>query len=110
MTGAALYDDGGVRLDERGLTIRRYYFPFASSKRIPYRRLHGVERRKMTVWGGKGRLWGTSDPRYWLPLDVRRPTKQWLLILDVGGWVRPVISPDDAQQVEAILREQMRGR
>lgn len=29
-----LFDDGTICLDVRGLTIRRYYFPFGS-KRIP---------------------------------------------------------------------------
>ena len=32
----ALYDDGLVTLDADGLTIRRYYFPLGTSKRIPY--------------------------------------------------------------------------
>jgi hypothetical protein len=31
-----LYEDFGLRLDEDGITIRRYYFPLAGSKRIAY--------------------------------------------------------------------------
>ena len=32
MTSTALYDDGGLLLDEEGVTIRRYYFPWAGAK------------------------------------------------------------------------------
>ena len=43
------YDDGGLVLDKDGLTIRRYYFPSAAAKRIPY-----TEMRNATVdrWAG----------------------------------------------------------
>jgi len=37
-----LYDDGGVVLDDDGLTIRRYYFPWAGPKHIPYSAIRHV--------------------------------------------------------------------
>jgi hypothetical protein len=33
--GDVLYRDGGLSLDEDGLAIRHYYFPWAGPKRIP---------------------------------------------------------------------------
>lgn len=107
MAGGALYDDGLVELDEQGLTLRRYYFPLATSKRIAYRDIRDVERRAMGLWIGKGRLWGSGDLRHWAPLDLHRPGKDIALILDLGRFVRPVVSPDDPDRVLTVLREHL---
>jgi hypothetical protein len=45
--GVVLYDDGGISLDEDGLTIRRYYFPWAGPKRISYTNIRRVVARPM---------------------------------------------------------------
>lgn len=102
-----LYDDGLVTLDSGGLTIHRYYFPLGTSKYIPYSKIGGVQELSMGLWTGKGRLWGSGDLRHWFPLDLRRPQKGKALVLDVGTWVRPVITPDDPDRVLAILRERV---
>ena len=102
-----LYDDGLVQLAADGLTLRRYYFPLGTSKHIPYARIRGVQARRMGLWSGKGRLWGSGDLRHWFPLDLRRPRKETLLILDLGAWVRPVITPADPDRLLALLREQV---
>ncbi|OBG63278.1 MULTISPECIES: hypothetical protein [unclassified Mycobacterium] len=104
----ALYEDPGLRLDEDGITIRRYYFPFANPKRIPYGRIQGVKAEQMTWNSGKGRIWGAGDPRYWFPLDVRRGRKRTLLVLHLGRRVRPCISPDDPERVIEVLRDRLR--
>jgi hypothetical protein len=101
-----LYDDGLVQLDSDGLTIRHYHFPLGTSKHIPYARIKGVQQWRMGLWTGKGRLWGSGDLRYWFSLDMRRPWKEKALILDLGAWVRPVITPDDPDRVLALLQEQ----
>ncbi|OBF12429.1 MULTISPECIES: hypothetical protein [unclassified Mycobacterium] len=104
----ALYEDSGLRLDEDGITIRRYYFPLATPKRIPYSKIQGVKTEQMTWNSGKGRIWGAGDPRYWFPLDVRRGRKQTLLVLELGRQVRPCISPDDPERVIELLRDRLR--
>lgn len=53
---------------------------------------------------GRGRIWGTANPRYWASLDPNRPRKAVGLILDLGGFVRPFITPDDPAAVEAAIR------
>ena len=105
MMKQVLYDDGLVKLDLDGLTIRRYYFPLGMSKRIPYARIKGVQELHMGALTGKGRLWGSSDLRHWFPLDLRRPQKEKALLLEVGTWVRPVITPEDPERVLALLQE-----
>lgn len=97
--GEVRYDDGSLVLDDQGLTIRRYYFPCAGDKRLWYRDVRRVEVRAMNWLTGKGRLWGTADPRYWLPLDPRRPRKSTLLCFDVGRGIKPCVSPGDPERV-----------
>jgi hypothetical protein len=104
----ALYEDAGLRLDENGITIRRYYFPWAGAKRIAYAKIRCVKSKPMSWLSGKGRIWGTADPRYWFPLDPRRARKQTLLILDVGRRVRPCITPEKPGLVIEVLRDRVR--
>ncbi|KZS84387.1 MULTISPECIES: hypothetical protein [Mycobacterium] len=100
----ALYEDAGVLLDDDCITIRRYYFPFATSKRIAYRDIKSIKTEQMGWASGKGRLWGATDPRYWFPLDVKRGSKNTLLILDVGSRVKPCITPEDPDHVIELLK------
>jgi hypothetical protein len=102
--GEVLYSDSSVSLDEDGVTIRRYYFPLGSPKRIRYSDIRGLQIESMNWVNGKGRIWGTTDPRTWLPLDLRRPRKDKLLIFDVGERVRPCVSPDQPDRVVELLR------
>lgn len=78
--GDILYDDGRAVLDDEGVTLRRYYFPIATSKRIPYRSIRQVEAKPLGWLTGKGRGWGTADPRHWAPLDVSRSSKSTLVV------------------------------
>jgi Phosphoesterase family len=71
-----LYDDGLVQLDSDGLTIRRYYLPFGTSKHIPYNQIKAVQQWHIGLLTGKGRLWGSGDFRHWALLDLRRPWKE----------------------------------
>jgi hypothetical protein len=105
MAGTALYDDGRCLLDEDGLTLRHYYFPFATSKRIRYAQIRGFRARSMTWLTGKGRGWGTAHPCYWLPLDLTRHRKNTLIVLDIGAYVKPAFSPDEPVEVLRVLPE-----
>lgn len=104
----ALYADAGLALDEDGITIKRYYFPFANAKRIAYSDIQGIKTQQMGWASGKGRLWGATDPRYWFPLDVRRGRKSTLLVIDVGRRVRACITPDDTAAVVKILKAKVK--
>ena len=101
---AADYDDGRIVCDASGLRIRMYYFP-AGTKVIPYRSIKGVRRFDMTLLRGQWRIWGTANFKYWANLDTKRPSKRAGLLLDVGKSVSPFITPDDADAVEALIRE-----
>jgi hypothetical protein len=50
------------------------------------------------------RIWGSSDLRRWLPLDVRRPLRSTLITLDVPGTrPRPAFTPADPDEFTALL-------
>jgi hypothetical protein len=102
-----LYSDDSMLIDESGITIHRYYFPLASGKRISYSEIRRVDVEQMNWVNGKGRVWGTADPRGWLPLDWRRHRKEKLLVFDLGRRVRPAVSPDDPRRVMSVLRDRL---
>ncbi|MGA8847813.1 MAG: hypothetical protein WB471_14455 [Nocardioides sp.] len=104
MTPESLYDDGSLLLDQTGLTIRRYYFPWAGAKRISYDRVRQVETRPLGWLTGGGRVWGSAHPRYWLPLDLGRAHKHTLVVIDIGRRVRPSVTPRDPELVAEMLR------
>ncbi len=106
----ALYEDAGLLLDDDGLTIRRYYFPLATPKRISYSDIQGIKAEAISWSSGKGRFWGASDPRYWFPLDIHRGSKKTLLVLDVGRRVKACITPESPERVIELLRERVRPR
>ncbi len=93
------YDDGKVACTTDGLLIRRYYFPFARSKRVPYSEIRTVRRDAVSSW----RLWGSDDLARWYNLDLGRPRKTTALIIDTGRIVVPIITPDDPEAVIAEL-------
>jgi hypothetical protein len=104
--GRARYDDGRIECDDHGLLIR-WYYPWGA-KRISYSAIRQV--RDLPLTGASSarrwRIWGSGDFVHWWNLDPRRPTKTRALVLDVGGRIRPTITPDDPDAVERIISEQ----
>ena len=92
------YRDRWITCDSEQISIRGYYFPWGT-KHIPYARIRSVARVQMGAITGRGRIWGTANPRVWASLDPGRPRKRVGLILDLGAAVRPLITPDDPQRV-----------
>jgi hypothetical protein len=102
-TGApALYDDGRIVCTTEALIIRGYYFPWGS-KKIPYNRIRGLDEFHLGPASGQWRIWGSGTLKYWFNLDPGRTRKTRGLILDLGGFVQPVITPDDVDQVQNII-------
>lgn len=100
------YDDGLVQLDRHALTLRRYFFPSGTAKVIPLRAIKGYRAESLGVLMQRFRIWGSSDLRRWLPLDVRRPLKSVLVTLEVPGtWPAPAFTPEDPEQFLAMLAE-----
>lgn len=110
MDPGTLYDDDRVVLDRHGVTLRRYYFPLGRSRLIGYEQIQSIEQHPNSWLAVRGRLWGTGTPRYWLPLDLGRPWRRTLVVLDVGDRFRPAFTPKDPERVLEILRDHTRER
>jgi hypothetical protein len=103
------YDDGRIACDDTGIAIR-WYHVWGGAKHIRYDDIRKVTERPLTRFRGRWRLWGSGDFTHWYNLDVTRRKKDVALDLDVGGRVRPVLTPDDPAAVLAVLAEHGVGR
>jgi hypothetical protein len=98
------YDDGTIVCGADRLEIRSYYFPFGT-KSVPYTQIQGLQRIEIRgLWSGKWRLWGTGNPRYWANLDRKRPKKTVGFVVDLGRQVSPIVTPDEPDAFESVLR------
>jgi hypothetical protein len=98
------YDDGLVQLDRRAITLRRYHFPSGTSKLIALDKIRGYKAESLGMFMQRFRIWGSSDFRRWLPLDVQRPLKSTLITLDVPGtWPSPAFTPARPDEFTALL-------
>ena len=105
-TSTAHYDDGLVRVDDSGVTLRHYYFPFGIEKFVPYCDIRAVDTAVLGNWNGRWRLWGASTTDQWLPLDVMRPKKDTAVVLTIRR-ISPVFTPDDPELVARLIRERI---
>ena len=102
---SAVYDDGKIVCGPDRLEIHSYYFPFGT-KSVRYAQIQGLQRVDIKgVLSGKWRIWGTGNPRYWANLDTKRPKKTAGFVVDLGGRVNPIVTPDDPDTFESVLRE-----
>ncbi|CPR10836.1 hypothetical protein BN971_02107 [Mycobacterium bohemicum DSM 44277] len=98
------YDDGLIQLDRAAITLRRYHFPSGTSKVIPLDSVRGYQAEGLGLFTQRFRIWGSSDLRRWLPLDLRRPLKSTLITLDVPGtWPSPALTPERPDEFTALL-------
>ena len=105
------YDDGLVQLDRLAITLRRYHFPSGTSKVIALGTIRGYQAEALGVFVQRFRIWGSSDFRRWLPLDIQRPFKSTLITLDVPGtWPSPAFTPARPDDFTALLDELLRER
>jgi hypothetical protein len=100
---ASIYNDGRVSCDDEGITIRWYYL--WGAKRIPFQAIRSAKTFPLKPIRGKWRIWGSGDFVHWYNLDSSRPGKETGIEIDVGGTVRPCITPDDVETVTRIIAE-----
>jgi len=104
VVGYGSYDDGLVQLDHKAITLRRYHFPSGTSKIIALDRIRGYRAVPLGLLVQRFRIWGSSDLRRWLPLDMRRPLRSTLITLDVPGTrPSPAFTPADPNEFTALL-------
>jgi hypothetical protein len=100
------YDDGLIQLDREAITLRRYHFPSGTAKVIPLSAIRGYKAEPLGLFMHRLRVWGSSDLRRWLPLDIRRPFRSTLITLDVpGARPSPAFTPANPDEFTALLDE-----
>ncbi len=100
------YDDGRIQLDREAITLRRYHFPSGTSKIIPLRAIRGYRAESLGMFLHRMRIWGSSDLRRWLPLDLYRPVRSTLVTFEVADtWPAPACTPARPAQFVALLEE-----
>jgi hypothetical protein len=97
------YHDGLITIKDGNLFIRSYYFPSLISRKIRLSKVQQVNEFPLTRLRGQWRVWGSGDLRHWYNLDRRRSAKKRAFEIDVGGRVRPVVTPDDPDRFVAAL-------
>ena len=102
-----LYRDRWIECTDTALIIHGYYFPWGS-KTIPYAHIRGLSETKLGVATGQWRIWGSGDFKHWFNWDPGRTRKTRALILDLGTFARPVITPDDVDKVKTVISQRMK--
>jgi hypothetical protein len=98
------YDDGLIQLDREAITLRRYHFPSGTSKIIALNNIRGYKAEGLGLLLHRFRIWGSSDLRRWLPLDMGRPFRSTLITLDVRNTrPSPAFTPANADEFIALL-------
>ncbi|HEU0190679.1 MAG TPA: hypothetical protein VFR17_05335 [Mycobacterium sp.] len=104
--GYGSYDDGLVQLDREAITLRRYHFPSGTSKVIPLSAIRGYRAEPLGLFTQRFRIWGSSDLRRWLPLDISRPLRSTLITLNLPGtWPSPAFTPERPEDFLGLLDE-----
>jgi hypothetical protein len=104
MSDADSYDDGLVQLDRAAITLRRYHFPSGTSKIIALDAIRGYQAEPLGLHSQRFQLWGSSDLRRWLPLDIHRPLRSTLVTLDLPRHrLRPAFTPERPDEFVALL-------
>lgn len=97
------YDDGKIACTEDALVIRRYYFP-PRDKRVPYHIIARARRVPLRSLGVAVKGYGSGDLVHWFNYDPHRLSKREAFIIQIQGRrVKPVITPDNADDVAAEL-------
>jgi hypothetical protein len=99
----AEYHDSRITCSDDEIEIHGYYIPWGT-KHVPYEKIRSMQRVNMGALTGRARIWGTSNPGRWANLDLRRPSKTVGFDLDLGGPVRPLLTPDDPDAFEHAVR------
>lgn len=99
----AEYEDRWIMCTPDEIRVRGYYVPWGT-KHIPYSTIRSVRRVNLGLLTGRARLWGTSNPGRWANLDPRRAAKTVGFDLDLGGPIKPLLTPDDPGAFERVLR------
>lgn len=97
------YHDKRLAVGSEGLSIKGYYLPWGT-KRVAIASIASLTRVDIGTFTGRGRVWGTANPKYWANFDAARPTKTVGFIVNLNKRISPFVTPDDPEAFEAAIR------
>jgi hypothetical protein len=103
-----IYEDTQIIISEDKLEIKRYYFPVGTSKTIKFSEIKNIEEIDLTLFNGKGRLWGMSLAQYWYNWDNNRFWRKKAIVIHLGKTINPAITPDNYNEVIKILKNNLK--
>lgn len=101
------YQDDRIQCTDTAVRIG-WYYPWGS-KRVRYDSIRSLDRFALSAMRGKLRIWGTGTFTYWANLDPGRPKKDVGFYLETGRHIRPLVTPDDPDGFEKVVREHLRS-
>lgn len=100
------YSDGLIDIDGEFIVLKKYYFPFGNSKRIPIGDVKAVRSAVPSVMNGKYRIWGTGWFDGWFPMDWKRPARDRIFMMSLkNSRFRIGFTVEDSGRVEAVFRK-----
>ena len=111
-----LYEDPKIKITNRHVVLRSYWFPFGLKKVIPFGDIKHCEiRRNVPMFEMKS--WGMGvDLQVWWHMDFAKVFgDRNAIILDVGGWPKIGFCPAEGEieaveRVYALINEHCPGR
>jgi hypothetical protein len=83
MEAINVYNDKLVEINNDSITLKNYYFPFATSKRIPFDKIKSIKIQNPSLFTGQARIWGTGDFMTWFPLDLGRIKRDKIFVISI---------------------------
>jgi hypothetical protein len=98
-----LYEDKDVRITDRDVKIKCYFFPIGKSKTIPYSKIKFVEIKNF-AW--KGKIWGmnVTEWGYWMPGDLKRLDYDKFIAVETGSSITPCFTCLDMDKAYRTLQ------
>ena len=101
-----LYQDSLITIEGDNLTLKNYYFPSLSSKKILFANVESIKVYEPSILRGKWRIQGTGDFRTWYPADSSRYKRDKIfVIIFKNKWMRSAFTVENSEKVTEILTE-----
>eukprot|EP01090_Pellita_catalonica_P006467 TRINITY_DN16695_c0_g1_i1.p1 TRINITY_DN16695_c0_g1~~TRINITY_DN16695_c0_g1_i1.p1 ORF type:complete len:116 (+),score=13.07 TRINITY_DN16695_c0_g1_i1:48-395(+) len=99
-----LYEDNGIKITTDWVEVKKYYFPIATSKRVPFKNVVDVycaeERGDLDFLCHK--TWGMATTNVWWALEGKGER----VIIETGSYIRKGFSTKDPSRVVSLINQQ----
>jgi hypothetical protein len=84
MEANLIYSDKLVDVDDKGIRLKKYYFPLGQAKFVKFQDILRIEKRQPTLANGKWRYWGSGDFVTWFPQDWNRSGRDLMFFIKMS--------------------------